>query len=154
MCRIEKLTTGFPATSSTREPRPHQGGFTLVELLATVAIIGILAGIAISQSTSVLPEARQEAGIDAMNLLNRGVQHYNQVNSEITIPAASDTTDEVAVLALLKTRSTSAPGSPYIPAEFTVISSNDTGILRMYWTGRFFKAIPEGTTGTGIAIIP
>lgn len=126
----------------------------MVELLITVSIIAILAGIAISQITSVLPEARQETGIDAVNFLNRGVQHYNQVNSEITIPSAADTTDEIAVLALLKTRSATAPGSPYIPASFTVISSNNAGTLRMYWTGRFFKAIPEGTAGTGIAITP
>lgn len=129
-------------------------GFSLVELLVTIAIIAILAGIAISNITNVLPGARQETAIDAINFLNRGVQHYNQVNSEISIASDAGTSDEMAVLTLLKTRDSKAPGSPYIPANFTAQSSSDTEIVRMYWTGSYFKAIPEGTTGTGIAPAP
>lgn len=127
-------------------------GFTLAELLITIAIIGVLAGIGITQFRNILPAVRSETTIDSANFLNRGVQHYNQVNSEISIAAASDTSDEMAVMALLKTRAAALPGSPYIPPEFSSIPSSDIDKIRLYWTGRFFRIIPEGAAGAGIIV--
>lgn len=127
-------------------------GFTLTELLITIAIIGVLAGIGITQFRNILPAVRSETTIDSANFLNRGVQHYNQVNSEISIAAASDTSDEMAVVALLKTRDAALLGSPYIPPEFSSIPSSATNEIRIYWTGRFFRIIPEGADGAGIVV--
>ncbi len=143
--------------STQDRPLSHHrlsAGFTLAELLITIAIIGILAGIGIANISNVLPSARRETGIDTANLLNRAVLHYNQVNSEITIPSAGDTSDETSVLALLQTRNPAAPGSPYIPPEFSCTPSTSTDSVRFYWTGKFFKTIPEGTAGIGITTTP
>ena len=127
-------------------------GFSLTELLVTIAILAVLTGIAIVCFSNLLPSARQRAAEDSAALLNRGVAHYDQVNSEITIQAAAGTDDEMAVVDLLKTRSVSAPGSPYIEANFTAVPSNSTDTVRLYWTGKFFKVIPEGADGAGITV--
>jgi prepilin-type N-terminal cleavage/methylation domain-containing protein len=135
-----------------RKDRRGFNGFTLAELLITLAIMGVLSALAISKFGYLLPAVRQGTSADSAGLLNRAVEHYDQVNSQISVPVSSDTSDEVAVVALLKARNPAAPGSPYIAADFTVVSTSSTDKVRLYWTGKFFKTIPEGTPGIGIAV--
>jgi len=128
------------------------GGFTLAELLITISIIGVLAGIALVYFGNILPNTRLQTAIDSSELLNRGVSHYDQVNAQIAIAAAAGTDDEMAVVTLLKARDASAPGSPYIQENFSAVPSSSPEVVRLQWTGQRFEVIPEGTSGSGIAV--
>jgi len=129
-----------------------RSGYSLSELLILVAIIGILASIVIPQIGGISSTVREEVGIDAMNLLNRGVLHQVQAVGTIDVAVSSGSDDELAVLALLKTRDTGVPGSPFIPSTFSGVGSSSTDSVRIIWTGHFFKLLPEGSAGTGIVV--
>lgn len=124
-----------------------------MELLVCISLLGIFSGIAVNQYGHVAPAGRQNLGVDVMNLLNRGVLHYSQVNANITVGATEGSAaDELSVLALLKARDNSAPGSPYVPGEFSANASSDPDTVRIRWNGKFFQLIPEGTAGTGLEV--
>ncbi len=126
--------------------------FSLPELLVTLAVIGVLAAIAIPHFGNILPSTRSGVGTDGMALLNRAVLHYDQTASSISVAAAAGSTDEEAVLTLLKDPSSGLPGAPYIPAEFAADFSSDTDLVRLQWTGKFFKLLSVGDSGAGIVV--
>jgi prepilin-type N-terminal cleavage/methylation domain-containing protein len=127
-------------------------GVTLVELLVSITLVGILAAIGIANLKDVSSGARQETDIDTGNLLNRAVLHYGQSSAEIAIAAGSDSSDELSVIALLQARDPQLPGSPYLPADMSFSTSSSTDVVRYEWTGAFFRVLPEGAAGAGITV--
>ena len=69
-----------PARAGAQRPRVHdarRGGFTLVELLVTAAIIGILAGLAIPNMKTILLRARATELAGDMDVVRVATQTYN-----------------------------------------------------------------------------
>jgi prepilin-type N-terminal cleavage/methylation domain-containing protein len=129
-------------------------GLTLPEVLITIAIIGILAGVAINSFLGNVEYAREGVTVDSSASLNRAVNHYVQIAGDIGVEAQAGTADEVEVIQLLQARDANLPGSPYIPAEFVVSASSDSGKIRIVWSGEYFQVIPVGVAGGGIVIAP
>jgi prepilin-type N-terminal cleavage/methylation domain-containing protein len=133
----------------------HHRGFTIPELLTTIAVLGMLCGIAIASYSGLHNTAREAVAQDTAAVLNRALLHYNQSNGDITIDAKNSSgTDELTVLRGLQwrdpDRNKATPGSPYISERFTdTISSSDED-YRIRWNGHAFEVIAPGTAGTGL----
>ena len=76
-----------------RKLRQEEQGFTLVELLVVVVILGILAGIGIQQFGNVQERARESADKANVKVLTSAAQMYallNDVQSNTTITEDSE----------------------------------------------------------------
>lgn len=78
-------------------------GFTLMELLVVLAIIGTLAGIAIPMTRSVVGKSRQAACLDKLRGLGVGLQGYLQDNNNRMPTLASSRTFKTEDVAAMDT---------------------------------------------------
>lgn len=132
--------------------------FSLVEIVVTVAVIGIVASIAIPIYSNVTERSQIAVAEDHVELLNRALGNFSQACWKI--PTAADnnaTTDEFLVLRSLQytfVQSASdpigKPGSPYFSPNYNPTASSSTEEYRIRWNGRNFEVIPPGQAGSGI----
>jgi len=130
-------------------------GFTLVELVTTIAILGILSALAIQSYSNVQESARESVARDTAAILNRALLHFNQANWDIVLDAVpGSTSDELAVLRTLQWRdpdpAQATPGSPYMPVKFKDAVSSSEDDYRIRWNGNTFELLGPGTAGSGL----
>lgn len=81
-----------------RKLRQEEQGFTLVELVVVVVILGILAGVGIQQFGNVQERARQSAHEANVKVLTSAAQMYALLNDvQTTITITEDSTDHKLV---------------------------------------------------------
>ena len=89
--------------------KKNQKGFTLVELMIVVAIIGILAAIAIPKFANMLEKSREGATKGNLSAINSGIALYVSDNQGIT-PATLDTVSSQGFPAFLPQYMDNLPG--------------------------------------------
>ena len=70
------IKSGREADSAKRVCRAEQGGFTLIELMAVLAIVAILAAIAIPVYTNSLVKAREAALSENLYIMRDAIDKY------------------------------------------------------------------------------
>jgi prepilin-type N-terminal cleavage/methylation domain-containing protein len=131
--------------------RHRAAAFTLPELLTTIAILGVLSGIAIGSYAGLHQTAREAVARDTSALLNRAVLHFSQANWEIALsPVANSTADELAVLRALQWQDPATPGSGFIPLTFDDTTSSSQEDYRLRWNGTAFEVLLPGASGSGL----
>ena len=73
------------STLTSTLPWKKQSGFTLIELMIVVAIIGILAAIAVPQYNTYITKSKASEGLSLANGAKQAVAEYHSMNGEMPV---------------------------------------------------------------------
>jgi prepilin-type N-terminal cleavage/methylation domain-containing protein len=133
-------------------------GYSLTEMIVVLSVVGILAGIVISQIVGATEGARIGVARQKLETLNRAVAAHQQSNIrdnlENQLPADGAHGDELRVLQQLQYRNPTRPtmGSPYMAPNYRPAGSSSDEDFRIRWTGSNFVLVMPGEAGTGLQV--
>ena len=138
-------------------PKKHREdcGFSLVEVIVTVAVLVVITSVAIQYFGGTLDASRSVVAEDVMTVINNGLKKHSQVNYEFNLPADhGGTDDEIAILRSLQWRDpfNLVPGAPFIPQNWHPVESFDIEEHRLRWNGKVFNVLEPGISGSGIKV--
>lgn len=161
-------------TMKTRiQPSPLQNGFTIVELLVVIVVIGILAAITIVSYNGITTRASTASAQSAAQSVVQKLEIYNSERGKYPYATSDVTTDPSTSYyvpsSITFTLSTTAPASPSVlkftkcgttpnSSQSDIASGNNniTGVRVYYWT---YTGTPSASnyytagvdTGAGVA---
>lgn len=144
-------------TQTWQRPWRQLPGFSLAEMIITVAILGVLAGVVIISLSGAFEASRDTMARERVEMLNIGLNKFAATNYNLTFtPQQGSAMDEMFVLRSLQYRNPDAAhartGSPYVTPRYNPMPSSSITDHRLRWTGRLFELLLPGATGTGIKI--
>lgn len=137
--------------------RRWRAGFSMSEIVVTIAILGILATIVILELGSNYETIRLKLAQEKMEMLNRGLSERAASVKEYTESAAPGATwDESLLLLTLQYRhpddDKAEVNSPYIDPRYRPRTSTSSNDYRLQWNGRRFELLRPGTAGSGLLV--
>jgi type II secretory pathway pseudopilin PulG len=125
----------------------------MVELLVTIAVLAIVAGISIPSIVGVVSNSNYETAKRNLNVLNGGVVAFNDANWELVLAAGSGSEQKIFDSLRYRAATNPAAGSPYLPDTATFVASSDTNTFRAIWNGRMFGIVVPGSNGSGLDLM-
>ena len=121
------------------EVKRNQAGFTLIELMITIAIVGILAAIAVPSYLTYTEKARFSEVVMATSPFKMAVDVCNQEEGALTacangqngVPAAAGALGEVASVSVSATGTITATGSNGF--TYILVPTRDAGSGKLTW---------------------
>ena len=140
-----------------RKPRRSVRGFSMTEMVVTISVMGVLAGIAISQISDAMKSAKVAAATQKLEMLNQALHAYASAVKSLTngdMAVRADSNDEMQVLLTLGYRDPNnpVPGSPFVDEHYRPKTSSNADDYRLQWAGGLFRLLLPGQTGAGLKV--
>lgn len=136
-------------------PARGRCGYSVTELVVTICIMGVLAGVAVGPLNQQLDGARDAVAAARQEMLNQALHGFAQHNYELLFSAIdAATADEMVVLRTLQYRdpnpNRSKIGSPYLDPRYNPVASSSAAQYRLRWNGKMYELLKPGQAGTGL----
>jgi len=134
-------------------------GISLVEMIITVAVIGILSAIAVPTVGNIFGKSKEVVADNVVQGLNKATREFGHSQWDLKLtPVPNTGNDELALLRTLqwKEPTTAAselnPKGPFMRIDWNPSVSTDTEEFRIEWTGSAWRLLKPGTAGGGLKI--
>ncbi|MCB1234915.1 MAG: prepilin-type N-terminal cleavage/methylation domain-containing protein [Verrucomicrobiae bacterium] len=135
-------------------------GMSLVEMIITVAVVGILGGITIGTFGNVVDRGKDNIAQNLVETLNHATREFSHANWDLRFNAIEASGgDEMLVLRSLQWRAPDGasdeliPKGPFMRPDWNPSTSDSTEDWRIQWTGSAWKLLKPETAGAGIKVI-
>ena len=129
---------------TNHEPRTTSNGFTLIEILIVVAILGILAAIIIPQYQSYTQKAKESAAKESLQILRTAIKRY-EVQNNIAPGYALNNPDGAARQPVFHAHLVT--GNPSYLSAYPKNPFNELVYIKMIPNGESFPVAPTGDFG-------
>lgn len=151
------MTPRPPAPRHETPAASRRGGFSLSEIVITISMLGVLAGVVLVQMSGSYEKARETLALDKAEQLNANLKARAVSLREYVLSRADGSTaDEMLVLMDLQYRNPDPSkadfNSPYIDPRYRPATSSSSRDYRLRWTGRMFELLRPGTPGSGLKV--
>lgn len=141
---------------SMKMMKKAQAGFTLIELMIVIAIIGILAAIAIPQYQDYVTRAKYQDGMVSLDstktatalCIQESAGDPTQCQSDASIGIEMPTSAAGGKIALARSTFTAGSGGEGGTAVFTIVGDASMGACTVTLTGTVTQANINWTTAT------
>lgn len=136
-----------------------RSAFSLVEVVITVAIIGILAAIALPSMSNILDGSRRGVAGNVIETLNKATRNFGHSNWDLrNAPVPASGGDELLILRTLQWKNPNPSGElnvsgPFMKTDWNPATSTSSQDYRAEWTGSSWRLLEPGTAGAGLKIV-
>lgn len=140
-------------------PASSRNGFSLVEVITTIAVIGILSAIAIPSIGNIVEGSRRGVAENVVQTLNKATRQFSHSQYDLrTTPIAASGGDEMLILRTLQWRDPDLSGElnpkgPFMKNDWNPSTSTSAEHYRAEWTGSTWRLLEPGTAGAGLRIV-
>ncbi|MDZ4289515.1 MAG: type II secretion system protein [Prosthecobacter sp.] len=136
-------------------PERWRGAFSLTEMVLTISIIAILAGVVLVSMGDSFTASKETLAMSRVEMLNRALYQFAQQNYEMVFTARNDSgADEMFVLRTMQYRNPDEDkaklGAPYLTPTYNPTTSSSVEDYRLRWTGKLYELLRPGQAGSGI----
>lgn len=137
----------------------RRAAFSLVEVIATIAVIGIVAAIAIPSLGKILDGSRRGVAGNVIETLNKATRNFSHSQWDLrSAPVPASGGDELLILRTLQWRDPNPSGElnasgPFMKTDWNPTTSTSDKDYRAEWTGSSWRLLEPGTAGSGLKIV-
>ncbi len=137
----------------------HQAAFSMVEMIITIAVVGVLASIAIPAIGNVVEGSRRGIAENVVQTLNKATREFSHSQYDLrTTPVATAAGDEKLILRTLQWRDPDLSGElnpkgPFMKNDWNPSGSRNDDHYRAEWTGSTWRLLEPGEEGAGLRIV-
>ncbi|MDF1862457.1 MAG: prepilin-type N-terminal cleavage/methylation domain-containing protein [Verrucomicrobiales bacterium] len=137
---------------------PSARAFSMVEIMITIAVIGILAAIAVPSIGNVVEGSRRSVAENVIAGLNKATREFSHSQWDLrSTPVLTSGDDEMLMLRTLQWRDPDLSGElnpkgPFMRTDWNPATSTSNQDYRAMWSGSTWQLIEPGTDGAGLKI--
>lgn len=133
-------------------------GISLVEMIITVAVIGILSALAVPTIGNIVEGSRRGVAENVIATLNKATREFGHSQWDLrTTPVPNSAADEIFILRTLQWRDPDLSGElnpkgPFMRNDWNPLTSTSTDDYRVEWLGSTWRLLEPDTAGAGLKI--